>query len=125
MQDKAFTTTDEYIEAVDPAIRGRLEALRACIKAAAPDAQERISYGMPAFWLNGNLAYFAAFKHHIGFYPTGEGMSAFVEELGSLKTSKGAIQFPHDQDLPLDLVTRMVTHRAEILRRQPPRRPPA
>jgi uncharacterized protein YdhG (YjbR/CyaY superfamily) len=88
-----------------------LEKLRQTIRTAAPDATEKISYRIPTFYLNGNLVHFAAFKHHIGFYPTSNGVSAFQDELSKYKTSKGAIQFPLDKPLPLELVKKIVGFR--------------
>lgn len=88
-----------------------LEKLRQTIRTAAPDATEKISYRIPTFYLNGNLVHFAAFKHHIGFYPTSSGVSAFQDELSKYKTSKGAIQFPLDKPLPLELVKKIVGFR--------------
>ena len=85
--------------------------LRATIRKAAPGAEEKISYRMPAFNLNGILVYFAAQTRHIGFYPTSSGVTAFKEELGDYKSSKGAIQFPIDRPLPLELITRIVKFR--------------
>jgi len=85
--------------------------MRRTIREAAPDAVEAISYQMPTFKLNGNLVHFAAYKKHIGFYPTPSGVEAFREELSAYKVSKGAIQFPIDQPMPLDLVRRIVQFR--------------
>ena len=85
--------------------------MRRTIREAAPDAVEAISYQMPTFKLNGNLVHFAAYKNHIGFYPTPSGVEAFREELSAYKVSKGAIQFPIDQPMPLDLVRRIVQFR--------------
>jgi uncharacterized protein YdhG (YjbR/CyaY superfamily) len=81
------------------------------IHAAAPEATEKISYQMPTFFLHGNLVHFAAFKHHIGFYPVPSGIEAFAAELAPYKRSKGAVQFPLDQPLPHDLITRIVDFR--------------
>jgi uncharacterized protein YdhG (YjbR/CyaY superfamily) len=106
-----FNTIDEYIGSFPPEIQKMLQALRAAVKAAAPEAQERISYRMPAFWLQGNLAYFAAFKNHIGFFPTSSGIRAFAKELSGYQSSKGGVQFPLDRPLPLKLVAKMVKYR--------------
>lgn len=114
----SFHTIDEYIATFPPEIQVILEALRATIHAAAPDAEERISYQMPAFALHGILVYFAAHERHIGLYPTSSGVSAFQNELSAYQTSKGAIQFPLSQPLPLDLIHRIVVYRvAENLSR--------
>lgn len=107
----AVTTIDEYIAAFPAEVQAKLHQLRAVIKAAAPETGEKISYGMPTFTLKGNLVHFAAYKTHIGFYPTPTGIEAFKEELAVYKTSKGAVQFPIDQPLPLELVRRMVEAR--------------
>jgi uncharacterized protein YdhG (YjbR/CyaY superfamily) len=102
---------DDYIAGFPAEIRKMLEQLRKTIKQAAPDAQETISYGMPAFRLNGNIVYFAAFKNHIGFYPIPAGVEKFKKELSVYKTGKGSIQFPLDQQLPLKLITKIVQFR--------------
>jgi len=102
------TTVDEYIAAFPPDVRDRLASLRRTVKAAAPGASEKISYGIPTFWLNGNLVHFAAFTNHVGFYPGPEAIAAFGEALRSYRTSKGAIRLPHDRPLPLALVDAMV-----------------
>lgn len=110
-------TIDEYIAQYPAEVQEKLREMRAVIQAAAPKATEKISYGMPTFFLRGNLVHFGAFKHHIGFYPVPSGMEAFKEELSAYKTSKGAVQFPLDQPLPHDLITRIVQFRvAESLR---------
>jgi len=102
---------DEYIAGCPENVRETLEEIRAIIRKAAPGAEEKISYHMPAFDLNGILVYFAAQTRHIGFYPTSSGVTAFKKELGSYKSSKGAIQFPLDQPLPLELIDRIVKFR--------------
>jgi uncharacterized protein YdhG (YjbR/CyaY superfamily) len=107
----AILTIDEYIKTFPEDIQSRLQTLRAVIHEAAPDAQEKISYQMPTFYLNGNLVHFAAFKNHIGFYPAPSGIEAYQEELLKYKTSKGAIQFPLDEPLPLGLVQEIVRFR--------------
>ena len=81
------------------------------IREAAPQATERISYGMPCLYLNGNLVYFGAGKNHIGFYPTPAGIEAFKEEFAGYKWSKGAVQFPLDKPIPYELITRIVQFR--------------
>lgn len=106
-----YRSIDEYIAAFPDNIQALLESMRATIKAAAPDAEERISYQMPTFFLKGNLVHFAAHKNHIGFYPTPSGIEAFKAELSEYDSSKGAVQFPIGQPLPLDLIGRMVQFR--------------
>ena len=102
---------DEYIAACPEHVQEKLHELRATIIKAAQGAEEKISYRMPAFTLNGILVYFAAQTRHIGFYPTSSGVKAFIKELGSYKTSKGAIQFPLDKPLPVELISRIVKFR--------------
>ena len=106
-----FSSIDEYIAQCPTELQGKLQELRATIRAAAPQARERISYRMPAFAVNGDLVFFAVFKNHIGFYPTGSGVEAFKQELSAYKGSKGSVHFPLDQPIPLDLVTRIVKYR--------------
>lgn len=113
-----FASIDEYIATFPDHIQAILQELRATIRAAAPDAQEKISYQMPTFALKGNIVHFAAWKNHIGFYPAASGMEAFDDELARYERSKGSVHFPLDQPLPLDLITRMVQHNhAENLKR--------
>jgi uncharacterized protein YdhG (YjbR/CyaY superfamily) len=102
---------DEYIAAFPKQIQDILQKLRRTIKEAAPQAQETISYQMPAFKLNGILVYFAAFKDHVGFFPTSSGVAAFEKELSEYKISKGTIRFPLDKPIPFDLVTKIVKYR--------------
>ena len=110
-QKRAFNSIDEYIATFPADIRATLQTLRAAIRAAAPDAEERISYQMPTFAQEGNLIHFAALKDHIGFYPTSSGIAAFQDELARFKSSKGAVRFPTGEPLPLDLIARIVRFR--------------
>ena len=103
--------TDEYIAGFPENIQRKLNDLRAAIRKAAPEAEESISYRMPAYKLKGVLVYFAAQKNHIGFYPTSSGVIAFKKELAEYKTSKGAVQFPLDKPIPLELIARIVQFR--------------
>lgn len=106
-----WNSIDEYIAAFPPETQQLLETVRATIRAAAPDATEKISYQMPTFALHGNLVHFAAWKNHIGFYPAPTGLEAFEQDLAPYKTAKGSVQFPLDQPLPLDLIDRIVRWR--------------
>lgn len=103
---------DEYIATFPATTQALLEVLRATIKSAVPDAVEVISYQMPAYKLFGMLVYFAAYQHHIGFYPSSSGVVAFAEDLKGYKTSKGTVQFSLDKALPIDLITKIVQFRA-------------
>jgi len=87
--------------------------MRQVIHEAAPEAQEAISYGMPAFRQNGIIVYFAAFKDHIGFFPTSSGVSAFAGELSSYDTAKGTIRLPLDKPIPVDLIQKIVKFRVQ------------
>jgi uncharacterized protein YdhG (YjbR/CyaY superfamily) len=89
------------------------------IRESAPEALERISYQMPGYYLNGNLVWFGVHKHHIGFYPTPSGIDAFKGELSAYKCAKGSVQFPLDEPMPYDLISRIVKFRvAENLRKR-------
>ena len=117
---KPFKTIDEYIDTFPDDVKRILNQLRQTIKETAPEAEETISYQIPTFTLNGNLVDFAAFENHIGFYPTPSGMDAFKEELSQYKGSKGSVQFPIDEPLPLTLIRRIVEYRVkENLERKP------
>lgn len=104
---------DEYIAAFPQDIQEILQKIRATIREAAPQARETISYQMPTFTLKGNLVHFAAFKRHIGFFPTPSGVEQFKDELTGYKTSKGTIQFPLGQPIPYDLIRRIVLFRVQ------------
>ncbi len=118
-QKDRFRSTDEYIATFPEDIQAKLQALRATIRAAAPDATELISYNMPAFAQHGNLVYFAAAKKYIGLYPTSSATAAFQQELSQYEGSRGSVHFPFDQPLPMDLITRIVQFRvAENLERE-------
>lgn len=113
MESAAFNTVDDYIAQFPPELQVILQELRQVIREEAPEAGEKISYAMPTFVLNGNLVHFAAFKHHIGFYPAPSGIEAFKAELSRYKGAKGSVQFPIDQPLPYDLIRRIVRFRVE------------
>ncbi len=102
---------DEYISNCPPDVQEKLKMLRKVIRESAPDAEETISYQMPTFTLHGNLVHFAAFKNHIGFYPTPSGIESFKQELSNYKWSKGSVQFPLDMPLPYELVSKIVKFR--------------
>jgi len=104
---------DSYIAGFPEATQYLLDELRATIKKAAPDAEEVISYSMPAFKYHGMLVFFAGYKNHIGFYPGAGGIEAFKKEISVYKNAKGSVQFPLDKKLPLQLVTRIVKFRVK------------
>src|SRR5690606_42045378 len=106
-----FRSIDEYIATFPEDIQKILQEIRATVQAAAPDAKEKISYQMPTFDLKGNLVHFAAFKNHIGFYPTPSGTEAFREEIARYQGAKGSIRFPLDEPMTLDLISRIVVFR--------------
>jgi uncharacterized protein YdhG (YjbR/CyaY superfamily) len=106
-------TIDEYIASFPADVQAVLQKIRMTIHKAAPEAQEKISYQMPTFFLNGNLVHFAAFKEHIGFYPVPSGIEKFKKELSVYKQGKGSVQFPLDQPMPYDLITRIVEFRVK------------
>ena len=112
MEKKTQTKTmDDYIAPFPREARAILENLRKAIKAAAPNANETIAYGIPTFRINGkNLVHFAALKNHIGFYPTPSAIIAFKKELAPYKQSKGAVQFPMDRPIPLGIVSKIVKY---------------
>jgi uncharacterized protein YdhG (YjbR/CyaY superfamily) len=99
---------DEYITNFPVEIREVLEKVRYAVRIAAPDAQEAIKYGMPAFQLHGEVVYFAAFKHHVGFYPAPIAVPEFERDLSVYKVGKGSIQFPLDEQMPLNLIKKLV-----------------
>lgn len=105
------SNTDEYIATFPEKTKVMMEQLRDTIKKAAPKAEEVISYGMPAYKQNGMLVYFAAFRNHIGFYPTASGIKEFKKELFMYKGAKGSVQFPLDKPLPLSVVKKIVKFR--------------
>ena len=110
---KRFTTIDEYIAVSPQNVQSILEEMRQAIKESAPQAEEVISYQMPAFRLNGILVYFAVFKNHIGFFPTTSAIVAFKAELSGYAVSKGTIRFPLDKPIPFDLVKKIVKYRVK------------
>jgi uncharacterized protein YdhG (YjbR/CyaY superfamily) len=113
MKKYTAKNVDEYIALQPREVRETLEGLRKTIKKAAPDAEEVISYMMPSYRFHGVLVYFGAYQNHIGFYPTGRGISAFQRELSVYEGSKGTVRFPIDKPLPLSLISKMVKFRVK------------
>ena len=106
-------TVDQYIAAFPTDVKKRMQQLRKTIKAAAPKADELISYQMPGYKYFGMLVYFAAFKNHIGFYPGAGGILEFYKKLSSFKSAKGSVQFPHDRPIPYDIISKIVEFRVK------------
>ena len=113
MNKYKFSNIDDYLAQFPPPVQEKLEQLRKTIKNAAPNAEEVISYQMPAYRQHGILVYFAGYKHHIGFYPTPAGINAFKNELSVYKPAKGSVQFSLDKPLPLALITEIVKFRVK------------
>jgi uncharacterized protein YdhG (YjbR/CyaY superfamily) len=110
---KRFETIDEYIATFPSNVQDILEKLRQTIQDSAPDAKETISYRIPAFKLNCNLVYFAAFKNHIGFYPTSSAIRKFKKELSHYEVAKGTVRFPINEPIPFDLIRKIVKYRVK------------
>jgi len=113
MKHMPATTIDDYIAGFTKDVQVILEELRATIGKAAPEAEETINYQIPTFTVKGNLVHFAAYKSHIGFYPTPSGIAAFKKELSAYEGAKGSVQFPIDKPLPLRLITKIVKFRVK------------
>ena len=109
----AIGSIDEYIAGFPPEVQEILEQVRTTIREAAPGAEETIKYGIPTFILKGNLVHFAAYRKHLGFYPTPTGIDAFKDELSVYAGAKGSVQFPLDKAIPFDLIRRIVEFRVE------------
>lgn len=113
MEKNQPTTVTEYISQAAPAVQSKLEELRACLKAASPNAKELLKWGKPAFEAEYILYVYAGFKNHTSLHPTPEAITAFADELNDFTTSDNTVQFPVDQPLPLDLIRRMAEFRVE------------
>ncbi len=110
---KTTNTIDEHIAQFPITTQKKLQEIRELIRSLAPRATEAISYGIPTFKLSGNLVHFAGYANHIGFYPGSEAIEVFKKELAGFNTSKGTIQFPLDQPLPLELIRKITLFRIE------------
>ncbi len=111
LQKSEIASVDEYIALFPKDVRKKLTQLRKLLSQCAPEAEERISYQMPAFFLNGVLVWFAAHTNHIGFYPKASAISRFKREISTFKSAKGSVQFPMDEPLPVELIRKMVRFR--------------
>jgi uncharacterized protein YdhG (YjbR/CyaY superfamily) len=107
---------DDYIAGFPRDVQEILKQIRTTIKKAAPDAEEAIKYQIPTFVLNENLVHFAAFKNHIGFYPTPSGIEAFKDALSLYESAKGSVRFPIDKPMPLSLIEKIVKFRGKEAR---------
>ena len=115
MPNPTYQTIDEYIDTCPLPIQPILRELRAFIKQKAPEASEKIAWAMPTFYQKGNLLHFMAHKSHIGFYPGANGIEQFKDDFEALhlKYSKGAVQFPFNQPLPLELIERIIVFKVK------------
>lgn len=109
----SFKDIDEYIANFPEEVQAVLEKIRQTIRKAAPDAAEAIKYQMPTFTLKGNLVHFAAHKNHIGFYPAPTGIEQFKDETSLYQSGKGTLQFPLNEPIPYDLISRIVAFRVK------------
>jgi uncharacterized protein YdhG (YjbR/CyaY superfamily) len=113
MEDKRINDIDEYIDHWPKEIQKKLKQIRKIIMETVPNAEEKISYRMPMIYLNGVLVYFAAFKNHIGFFPTASAVNKFKSELKEYETTKGTIHLPYDKTIPIELIKKIVKFKAE------------
>ena len=113
MMNPKPTSVEEYFSWFPPEIQSKLRQIQETLRAVLPSAKEVISYHMPAFKTTEVLVYYAAAKNHLGYYPTNSGVEEFRKELAEYVTSKGAIQFPYDKELPLELIAEIAQFRAE------------
>jgi uncharacterized protein YdhG (YjbR/CyaY superfamily) len=112
-----YKTIDKYIESFPKEVQDILQKIRTTIQETAPDAKEAMTYGMPTFKLNGkNLVHFAAYKSHIGFYPTPNGLDEFEEELKEYRSGKGTAKFSLEVSIPYDLIKRITQFRVEQIK---------
>jgi uncharacterized protein YdhG (YjbR/CyaY superfamily) len=110
---KTVKNIDEYIAQFPPEIQEGLAELRKLVKTEAPEASEKISYGIPTFYLNGNLVHFAAFKDHYGFFPSPSGIDKFEKELAPYRSGKGTLRFPLDKPLPRKIIKKVIQFRLD------------
>ena len=113
MKRTKATSIDEYIAEYPAEVQARLEKIRATIRKAAPQARERISYAIPTFSQCGNIVHFAAYEHHIGFYPGASAVKQFKKELAAYESAKGSVQFPLNRPVPLGLIGKIARFRVK------------
>lgn len=104
-------SVDQYIQQFPEDVRSRLEKVRSEISKVIPEAKECMKYGIPTFEFNGNLVHYAGYKNHLGFYPGSSGIAHFSAEISNYKNAKGSIQFPNNQDLPIELILKITKFR--------------
>jgi uncharacterized protein YdhG (YjbR/CyaY superfamily) len=109
--DKNPETVDEYIAQFIPDVQKTLNEIRSFIKREVPEAMEKISYGIPTFYLNGNLVHFAAFKDHYGFFPSPSGIDQFEKELAPYRSGKGTLRFALDKPIPWTILKKVIRFR--------------
>ncbi len=115
---------DAYFRKFPKDVQRRLKQMRSAIRGVVPKAEEKMSYGIPAFYLNGKyVAYYAAFKSHIGFYPIPKTLTAFKAALSKYKQGKGSVQFPFESALPLPLIKKIVRARLKAIRAEVAKKP--
>ena len=113
LKESGSSEVDEFIAKYPPDIQNVLQKIRSIIRKAAPDAQEKIGYGIPTFTLNGNLVHYSVLKNHVGFYPTPSGIEKFKKELSKYEGAKGSVQFPLDQPIPYELIRKITEFRVQ------------
>jgi uncharacterized protein YdhG (YjbR/CyaY superfamily) len=111
----AFLTIDEYIASFPPDVQAILQKIREVIREEVPEATEAIKYAIPTFIYHGNLVHFAAFRKHIGFYPTPSAVESFKEALAPYKQGRGSVQFPLSDPMPFELIRRIVRDRVRTV----------
>jgi uncharacterized protein YdhG (YjbR/CyaY superfamily) len=104
---------ESFISRYPAEVQEILYKIRSIIKEVAPDAQEKLNYGIPTFTLNGNLVHYSGFKDHIGFYPTPSGVEKFKKQLSKYEGAKGSVKFPLDQPIPYDLIRKIAEFRVK------------
>ena len=112
-QKTSYSSIDEYISSFPEHIQKKLVEIRTIIREQAPEAQEKISWQMPTFYLYGNLVHFAGYAKHIGFYPGANGIATFESEISKYKYAKGSVQFPLGEPLPVELIKKIVKFRVD------------
>lgn len=112
------TTVDDYIAEFPEEIRLTLEKIRAMIAAICPEATQKMVYGVPTFYLNGNMIHYAAFKSHYGVYPGDELIKVFAEKLSAYETSRGTVKFPFKKPVPFDLIAEIAEAAADMARKR-------